>query len=51
MQEELLGNAGGSTPVRRQLAHFGFRWQAAVEVRRTDGFTDSQIASHYAWTS
>ena len=25
MQEELLGDASGSTPVRRQLTHFRFR--------------------------
>ena len=48
MQQELLRYTGRSPPVRRQLAHFGFRGQTAVEVGSTDGFPDSQVAGHDA---
>jgi len=50
MQKELLGHARCSSPVRGQLAHLGFRRQAAVEVGSTDRFADPQVTGHDART-
>jgi hypothetical protein len=47
VQEELLGDAGGSTPVCGQLSYFSFRRQIAIAIRRTNGFTDAQVAGDY----
>ena len=41
MQEELLGDTSGSTPMPRQLTHVGFRGQITIAIGRTDGFTDA----------